>query len=149
MFRGINAINMDAKGRIAMPKKYHDRLREHCDGQLIVTVDRARCLLIYPTPEWEIIERKLNDLPNLLEQARRLQRLMIGHATECKLDNNNRLLLPPPLREFAELEKSVVLIGQGNKFELWDEKTWQACCEQWLSSDETQPLSVELESLTL
>ena len=150
MFRGVNALNLDAKGRMAMPAKYRDRLQEACSGQLIITVDRDHCLLLYPLPEWEVIERKLVKLPSFNPQARRLQRLLIGHATEVELDGAGRILLPPPLREFAELDKRVVLIGQGNKFELWNETNWDERREQWLAKDEDEgPLPAELESLSL
>lgn len=150
MFRGVNALNLDAKGRMAMPAKYRDRLQEACSGQLIITVDRDHCLLLYPLPEWEVIERKLVKLPSFNPQARRLQRLLIGHATEVELDGAGRILLPPPLREFAELDKRVVLIGQGNKFELWNETSWDERREQWLAKDEDEgPLPAELESLSL
>ena len=105
----------------------------HCDGQLVVTVDRDHCLLLYPLPEWEILERKLVKLPSLNKQARRLQRLLIGHATEMELDGNGRILLPPPLRDFAELDKRIVMIGQGNKFEIWNARDWEAGCDDWLN----------------
>ena len=150
MFRGVNALNLDAKGRMAMPAKYRDRLQESCAGQLVITVDRDHCLLLYPLPEWEVIERKLVKLPSFNPQSRRLQRLLIGHATEVELDGAGRILLPPPLRDFAELDKQVVLIGQGNKFELWNEGSWTARREEWLAEDDgTQPLPAELESLSL
>ncbi len=150
MFRGVNALNLDAKGRMAMPTKYRERLKVHCNGQLVITVDRDHCLLIYPLPEWEEIERKLVHLPNLDKQTRLLQRLLIGHATECELDGQNRILLPPPLRDFAALDKRVVLIGQGNKFELWDEQTWNERRDKWLATeDEELPLTAELESFSL
>lgn len=150
MFRGVNALNLDAKGRMAMPTKYRERLKLHCNGQLVITVDRDHCLLIYPLPEWEEIERKLVHLPNLDKQTRLLQRLLIGHATECELDGQNRILLPPPLRDFAALDKRVVLIGQGNKFELWDEQTWNERRDKWLATeDEELPLTAELESFSL
>lgn len=150
MFRGVNALNLDAKGRMAMPTKYRERLKVQCNGQLVITVDRDHCLLIYPLPEWEDIERKLARLPNLDKQTRRLQRLLIGHATECEMDGHNRILLPPPLREFAALDKRVVLIGQGNKFELWDEQAWQERRDKWLAAEEEdQPLPAELESFSL
>ena len=87
-----------------MPSRYREQLSEQSDSKLIVTVDRDHCLLLYPLPEWEEIERKLVRLPSLNKQARRMQRLLIGHATDCDLDNSGRLLLPPPLREFAELK---------------------------------------------
>lgn len=150
MFRGVNALNLDAKGRMAMPAKYRDRLQETCSGQLVITVDRDHCLLLYPLPEWEVIERKLVKLPSFNAQARRLQRLLIGHATEVELDSAGRILLPPPLREFAELDKRVVLIGQGNKFELWNETSWDERREAWLAEEEEAlPLPAELESLSL
>ena len=150
MFRGVNPLNLDAKGRMAMPMKYRERLQEMCGGQLVLTIDRDHCLLVYPLPEWEEIERKLVKLPTLNPQARRLQRLLIGHATEVELDGAGRILLPPPLREFAELDKKVILVGQGNRFELWNEGLWQERREQWLMEDEDeQPLPAELESLSL
>ena len=150
MFRGINPLNLDAKGRMAMPMKYRERLQEMCGGQLVLTIDNDHCLLVYPLPEWEEIERKLVKLPTLNPQARRLQRLLIGHATEVELDGAGRILLPPPLREFAELDKRVILVGQGNRFELWNEGLWQERREQWLMEDEDeQPLPAELESLSL
>jgi MraZ protein len=118
---------------------------------MVVTVDRDHCLLLYPLPEWEDIERKLDRLPSLNKQARRLQRLLVGHATECELDNAGRILLPAPLREFAGLDRQVVLIGQGKKFEIWDETTWMEQRDQWLTSDDEQDvdLPAELESLSL
>lgn len=151
LFRGVNTISLDAKGRMAMPARYRDRFMETCDGQLVITVDRDHCLLLYPLPEWEEIERKLVRLPSLNKQARRLQRLLIGHATECELDSHGRILLPPPLREFAHLDKHLVLIGQGNKFELWDEKIWNEQREAWLAEEgqEDGELPPELESLSL
>ena len=122
----------------------------YCAGEVVVTVDPDHCLLVYPLPEWEEIEQKLVRLPSLKPQTRRLQRLLIGHATEAQLDGSGRILLPPPLRTFAGLDKKVVLIGQGNKFELWDEPTWSERCEQWLAeAAEDFELSEELESLSL
>lgn len=133
-----------------MPTKYRDRLQDICGGQLVITVDRDHCLLVYPLPEWEEIERKLVKLPSLNKQARRLQRLLIGHATECELDGAGRILLSPLLREFAAIDKQVMLIGQGNKFELWDEATWNARRESWLSEVEgEEELTADLESLSL
>jgi MraZ protein len=150
VFRGVSPLNLDAKGRMAMPMKYRVRLQELCEGQLVLTVDRERCLLVYPLPEWEEIERKLVKLPTLNPQVRRLQRLLIGHATEVELDGAGRILLPPPLREFASLDKRVTLVGQGNKFELWNEGLWQERREEWLAEDEEgQSLPAQLESLSL
>lgn len=151
MFRGVNNVKLDAKGRMAIPTRYRDRLQERCGGQLVVTVDRDHCLLLYPLPEWEEIERKLVKLPSFNEQARRLQRLLVGHATEVEMDSHGRVLLPLPLREFAKLDKSAVMIGQGNKFEIWDEESWSTRRDAWLADGQSDsaPLPAELESLSL
>jgi MraZ protein len=120
------------------------------NGQMVITVDRDHSLLLYPLPEWEEIERKLVKLPSFNVQARRLQRLLIGHATEVELDGNGRILLPPPLREFAALDKAVVMIGQGNKFEIWDEAQWNARRAEWLTAAEGEgDLPDDLGSLSL
>ncbi len=149
MFRGVNPLNLDSKGRMSMPTRYRERLRAMCDGHLVMTVDRDHCLLLYPLPEWEEIERKLVRLPALNKQARRLQRLLIGHATDLEMDGQGRILVPPALREFAGLQKQIMLIGQGNKFEIWDEVTWNAKRAEWLEEgDDEGGLCAELESLS-
>ena len=150
MFRGVTNLTLDAKGRMAIPSRYRDRLLETCAGRLIITVDWDGCLLVYPLPEWELIERALMARPNMDKQVRRLQRLLMGHATECEFDGQGRILLPPPLREFAGLDKRVVLVGQGNKFELWDEDKWIEQREVWLKEEEEMAgPSAALESISL
>ena len=137
---------------MAVPSRYRDRLSERCDGRMVATIDTdERCLLLYPLPEWEMIERKLDALPTFNAQARRVQRLLMGHASDIEMDGSGRLLLPPPLRQYAGLEKRIVLIGQGKKFEVWDEGLWQQKRDQWLA-EETAPdgeMPAELESLSL
>lgn len=133
MFRGINAINIDGKGRLAVPTRYRDALGAGAGAPLVVTIDTEEtCLLLYPASTWQVIEDNLQRLPSFNAAARRIQRLLIGHATDVELDGNGRLLLPPLLRDHAKLDKRVVMIGQGNKFEVWDEALWQTRCEQWL-----------------
>ncbi|HXH03904.1 MAG TPA: division/cell wall cluster transcriptional repressor MraZ [Candidatus Competibacteraceae bacterium] len=150
MFRSITPLSLDNKGRMAVPAKHRERLAELCAGQLIITIDRDRCLLIYPLPVWEDVERKLIQLSSTHRRARSLKRLLMGHAEECAMDAQGRILLPPPLREFAGLDKRVVLVGQGNKFELWDEQRWYQLREEWLEegSDDDDDLPAELESLS-
>ncbi len=148
MFRGATKITLDAKGRMAIPTRYRERVLARCDGHLVATVDRDYCLLIYPLPEWEDIERKLTRLSNLNKQARALQRLMMGHAAELDMDSAGRILLPRELRDFAGLERSAMLIGQGNKFELWDEERWTKRRDEWLADDDIE-LPAELESLSV
>ena len=149
MFRGATKVTLDAKGRLAIPTRYRERLAARCDGQLIATVDTDYCLLIYPYPDWEEIERKLMRLSSMNKKTRRLQRLMVGHATEVDIDGHGRILLSRELREFAGLERQAVLIGQGNKFELWDEERWNTKRDEWLSDEDESDLPAELESLSL
>jgi len=133
LFRGVANLSLDAKGRMAMPARYRDQLMACCGGKLIVTLDRDGCLLIYPLPNWEVIENELMKLPSMNPAVRAIQRLLLGHATECELDGQGRLLIPGPLRQVAGLGRQIVLIGQGNKFELWDEAAWAAQREQWMN----------------
>lgn len=152
MFRGINAINLDAKGRMAIPARYRVELDQVAKGKLILTIDtEEKCLLLYPLPVWETIEEKIEALPSFNRMTRRIQRLLIGHATELELDNNGRILLPALLREYAELDKAVILAGQGKKFEIWDEKVWTGGRENWLSEglNGLTELPTELKSLSL
>ncbi|MDP2783379.1 MAG: division/cell wall cluster transcriptional repressor MraZ [Sulfurimicrobium sp.] len=125
MFRGSATLNLDSKGRLAVPTRHRDFLLSYCGGRLIVTADPSKCLLIYPLPDWEPIEKKLNSLSSFNPQTRSLQRLLVGNASDVELDSAGRILVPTSLRQFAGLEKSVVLAGQGNKFEVWDEEKWQ------------------------
>lgn len=135
MFRGINAITLDLKGRLAVPTRY----REALASSLVVTIDTEEpCLLLYPMAQWQVIEGNLQRLPSFNPAARRIQRLLIGHATDIDIDTQGRVLLPMLLRDYAHLEKRVVMIGQGNKFELWDDELWQSKREQWLIDEATQ-----------
>ena len=151
MFRGATKVTLDSKGRLAIPSRYRERIASRADGHLVATVDRDYCLLIYPLPDWEEIERKLVRLPALHKQARRLQRLMVGYATEIDMDSHGRILLSRELREFAGLDRQAMLIGQGNKFELWNEESWNTRRDEWLANDEGDQagLPQELESLSL
>jgi MraZ protein len=150
MFRGATKVTLDAKGRMVIPTRYRPVLAQSAQGKLVVTVDRDQCLLLYPLPEWELVERKLMSLPSLRPQARKLQRLMVGHATDVELDGHGRVLVPPELREFAALGQFGMLIGQGNRFELWDETRWNGRRELWLAADDNSTdLPSELDSLSL
>ena len=151
MFRGVQHINMDAKGRLAMPARQREPLLTQCEGQMVVTIDtQSNCLVIYPLPEWEGIEREIQNLPALKPAVKRFQRLMLGYATDLELDGNGRMLLPQSLREYAQLEKKLVLVGQGNKLEIWSEALWLAEREQALKdSGPEAELPEELMSLTL
>lgn len=119
---------MDAKGRIAVPTKCRELLASLCGGQIVITAHiQERCLSVYPIDEWkQNVLPQIQALPTVYKQAARAQRLVIGYAHEFTVDANGRVLLPPTLREFAGLEKKLMLVGLGNKFELWDEDAWFA-----------------------
>ena len=153
MFRGINGLNIDAKGRIAMPTRYRERLQLDSRSTVVLTIDtEVHCLLLYPLPEWEEIEKKLAGLPSFNPAARRIQRLLMGHATDVEMDGHGRILLPQLLREYAGLHKRAVLVGQGKKFELWDETHWDKSRHQWLKEESNaneSTLPEEVKSISL
>ena len=136
MFRGVQHINLDAKGRLSVPARQRESLLDISAGSIVVTIDtQSSCLVLYPLREWERIERDVQNLPTLNPAVRRFQRLVLGYASDLDLDSSGRILLPGALREYAHLEKRVVLVGQGNKLELWSESLWEAECEAALAAD--------------
>ena len=149
MFRGANNLTLDSKGRMALPMRYRGALQERCGGNLVVTVDRARCLLVYPLPEWESVQEDIMNLPSQFPEARELQRLMVGYATDLEIDSQGRVLLPANLREFARLQKDCVLLGQGKKFELWDEAAFNERRDGWLGSAGSGDIPLQLQALKL
>ncbi|MGQ3888182.1 division/cell wall cluster transcriptional repressor MraZ [Legionella sp. CNM-1927-20] len=151
MFRGINTSTLDGKGRFMVPIRYREVLCAEESSSLVVTIDTELCLLAYPLAQWQIIEKKLQDLPSFDNVARRIQRLLIGHATDVELDNSGRILLPSVLREYAKLDKHIVIIGQGNKFEIWNEMLWQQKREHWLAEKALQldSLPEEMKNFSL
>ena len=133
MFRGEFSLNLDPKGRLAVPSRYRERLSEDCGGRVIVTISLLeRCLVVYPYPDWQRIEDDVRKLPALDPKAQAISHLLIGHATECELDGHGRVLLPQSLRDFAGLSKRARVVGQVRKFEIWDEDAWSARREEFL-----------------
>lgn len=131
MFRGSSQLALDGKGRFSIPAKYRERLMALSGGQLMMTADPTQgCLLLYPLPEWELVERQINALPGMDPMSRQLKMLVVGSAEELEMDSAGRVLVPPMLRKYARLEKDVVLVGQDKKFALWSEAAWQALFEQ-------------------
>ena len=150
MFRGVAKFNLDAKGRMAIPAKFRKLLDVCCDGRLVVTIDHAEhCLQMYPISEWEKVEQKLVSLPSLDPKVRQLKRMLLGNATECEMDSHGRILLPPKLREFADLEKESIMSGQGNKFEIWNESAWNSLMDESLELDFDGDLPTALENLSI
>jgi len=147
MFRGLNKISFDTKGRISIPTKYREELLRISKKKLICTIDLDYCLLLYPLHSWLKIEDQIMKLPTLNATSRKLQRLLVGHATDIEMDKSGRLLIPNELRDFSMIKKEAMLIGQGNRFELWDYLRWTKLREKWLKSDK-YTLPKEFEGLT-
>lgn len=134
MFRGASNLTLDAKGRLSLPSRHRERLSEPGDGVVILTLNPLdRCLWLYPLPEWELVEAKLMELSDFDTRSRRTKQMMRGYATECEVDGHGRIRLPVSLREFAGLTREVMLLGQGNKFEIWDGGVWSRQRDEWLS----------------
>lgn len=149
MFRGATSLMLDTKGRFAIPAKYRESLAESCASQLVITIERDGCLLIYPKPEWEKIESQINALPSFNPTARALRRLYIGNALEVEMDSQGRVLLSPNLRTHASLDKRLALVGQGSRFELWDEDIWERKKNEWLDEVSQGDLELPPELATL
>ena len=146
MFQGSQSINVDAKGRLAVPSRYREVLSAVCEGRLVVTANPyERCLNIYPEPQWQEVKNKIESLPNSNKKVRRLQRLVLGNASELEMDANGRLLLPQTLREYANLDKKAMLVGLGEKAELWSEQSWN----DMLDEDDDDPMPEEMQGLSL
>ncbi len=152
MFTGKSSLNLDSKGRLAIPSRYRARLQEMCSGNLKLTIKpNEPCVWIYPLTEWELVEPKLVALPEFDPKASMTKTLMLGHAEDCTLDSHGRLRVEASLIKHAGLEKEIVIFGQGNKFELWNEATWNAKQEAWLSSlkDGSGEVPESLQQLSL
>jgi MraZ protein len=148
VFRGIAQLNLDSKGRLAVPARHRDALIERCGGHLVITADADHCLLVYPLPDWELIQQKLEGLSNLDARVRELQRRLIGFAVDVDIDSAGRVLISPALRQFAQLDKNVVLVGQGKKFELWNQENWEQLISR-AGSFGAGGLPAELEGFSL
>lgn len=136
MFRGANPLSLDVKGRLSIPTRHRGVLLSESEGKVICTLDLHQpCLLLYPLIEWEEVEHKLSQLSSMNPHERRVQRVLLGNAHEMEMDKSGRILIPGQLREQVALDKSIVLVGQLNKFEIWSEAKWQ---EQMATDIETE-----------
>ena len=148
IFRGVTHLSLDAKGRLAVPARHRDVLVANGNGRLVLTADPSRCLLLYPVDAWEPIQSRLMALSSFNDKIRGLQRLLVGHADDVELDASGRILVPPALRSYASLDKHVVLVGQGHRFELWGHAQWQAQTAQAVAF-EAGALPPELDGFSL
>ena len=125
MFFGETAINLDAKGRLAVPMRYRDDIAEQCGNRMVLTYSAfdSGSLWLQSEKTWERVRDDVMALPSFNSRHRSLQRRLVGSATAVEPDGSSRILLPPSLRQVAGLEKRVVMLGMGNRFEIWNENT--------------------------
>ena len=148
MFQGAAALNLDAKGRMAIPARHRDALQALGEGHLVLTAHPHRCLLLYPAPAWEPIRAKILAAPSLETQSAMLRRLLVGFAVDSEMDAAGRVLVAPELRAYAALEKEVWLVGQGGSFEIWSDAGWKQQQEAIFALGD-KLLPPGLENLTL
>ena len=150
MFRGNSVVNMDAKGRVGVPVRYRETLAAVCDGQVVVTIGQGGCLNVVPTPEWDNFQAEIGKMSSLIPRAGRLQHMYVGNARDIEIDSNGRFLIPPELREHAQLGKKVVMVGQMSRLELWDQERWNLQLEKWIAEEAAEvDLPDELKSLSI
>lgn len=152
MFRGFSTVTIDSKGRLAIPSRFRERLLDMADGRLIQTLNPLdHSLWLYPLHDWEVIEKKLAELSDFDKQSRRTKQMMRGYASDCQLDSQGRILVPQELRDYADLQKQAVILGQGNKFEIWNHASWEEQRDIWLADvdDVNGHPSDALKSLSL
>jgi MraZ protein len=137
---------MDPKGRMAIPTRIRETLMESCGGRLVLTAHTEdRCLLMYPEPEWLALLPQIEALPSFNKVSQRVKRILIGYATTLEIDGNGRILVPPTLRDYAKLDKQMMLVGQGKKLELWSEESWLALLNEVVDDE----IPSEMLSLSL
>lgn len=125
MFQGATSLNLDAKGRMAIPARHRDALLQAAEGHLVLTAHPHRCLLLYPAPDWEPIRARILAAPSLEAQSAKLRRLLVGFAVDLDMDAAGRVLVTPELRQYAGLDKQVWMVGQGTHFEIWSDAGWK------------------------
>lgn len=152
MFRGSHPLKMDAKGRLSVPARFHKPLIDKCKGRMTATISLDQpCLSVYPAPDWEALEDEVRRLPAMDPNAQKIRRLLVGNGSDCDMDSHGRILISPGLREWAGLDKQVQMVGQIQKFELWDESAWIRHREELLAQVGGELMdqpSVEMRSLT-
>ena len=150
MFRGVHNLSVDAKGRIKVPTRHQTQINEICEGQMVLSIHPDdNCLLLYPLKDWQLLEQKVSVLPSLNIHTKRLKRKLIGHATDCELDKAARILIPSALRNYAKIGKKIVMSGQGNNFELWDEDNWNQQLSNLDALSKKEEIPAEIAQLSL
>ncbi|MCY4228216.1 MAG: division/cell wall cluster transcriptional repressor MraZ [Gammaproteobacteria bacterium] len=152
MFRGSSSVALDSKGRLAIPARYREAILAACNGSMVITLNntKERCLWLYTIDEWTKVEHKIVELPSFNPEHQKLKRFVVGHANDVDMDSSGRILLPAHLREFASMDKTAFIIGQGNKFEIWSKDQWIAKQAEWLEEPlDPSAITLEMEQLSI
>ena len=146
MFQGETAITIDDKGRLAIPTAYRELVARECGNRLVVTYSPFDdgCLYLYPHAVWEKLRDQVNALPRTQKKSRLLQLKLVGAAAFVEPDGNSRISIPPSQRNAVGIEKKAVLLGMGEKFELWSEQAHHAQIRQTLTDDDLSAHMLEL-----
>jgi MraZ protein len=146
MFRGRFEHSIDSKGRVSVPSKFREVLSTNYDERLIIT-NFDGCLWAYPSQEWQVIEERVSSLPQFKPEVKALQRVFISAATECPIDKQGRILIPPTLRDYAGISKDLVFVGMTKRIELWSIERWKKVFTQ--SQDDIMEMAEKLADLGL
>jgi MraZ protein len=146
MFRGRFEHSIDPKGRVSIPSKFREILTTNYDERLIIT-NFDGCLWGYPYAEWQVIEDKVAALPQMKSEVKAFQRVFISAATECPIDKQGRILIPPTLRDYAGIAKDLIFVGMTKRVEIWASDRWQKVFEQ--SQDSMNQMGDKLADLGL
>ncbi len=143
MFQGAQELNLDAKGRLAVPTRHRDGLQGGGEGKLVLTAHPHGCLVLYPELSWMPIRERVMTFPSADPIASKWKRVLIGYAEELEIDGAGRVLVSPALRKFAAIDRQVMMIGQGGYFEIWSQDAWQLQLDQLATAKDQVPTGME------
>jgi MraZ protein len=145
MFRGSRVHSIDDKGRTSVPKNFYQTLISQDEARLVITCHYYPCLVVYPLSRWKLLEEKISQLSDHDPSIIRFKRLYIGGAHECQIDGQGRILIPKQLRDYAELNREIMWIGQINYMEIWSKQKWdQLLREDIIPPDESERMKFSL-----
>jgi len=148
MYRGATILSLDGKSRFAVPTKYREHLLIESNGAVVITAHPHGCLLLYPKEAWTPIQSKIMQLSSFDKKSSGLQRLLVGYAEDNIVDGAGRLLISQALRDFAGIQKTIMFIGQGTHFEIWNQELWNQEINK-ISVNEDDDLPDELGGFAL
>ncbi|MDC1173223.1 division/cell wall cluster transcriptional repressor MraZ [Methylophilaceae bacterium] len=148
MYRGATILSLDGKSRFAVPTKYREHLLIESNGAMVLTAHPHGCLLLYPKEAWIPIQSKIMQLSSFDKKSSGLQRLLVGYAEDNIVDGAGRLLISQALRDFAGIQKTIMFVGQGTHFEIWNQEMWNQEINK-ISTNEDDDLPEELGGFAL